>query len=98
MRVFDWDKAARIIKERNLEEAYAGLEEDWFWTAGPIWKDGKPYFDGYTFLASKWAEPVIAIDDSTAISCWVYDADTEWDEDTKWPESALKIVEGEEER
>lgn len=34
--VFDWDKAAQIIKERGATEASAGLESDWEWTGGDI--------------------------------------------------------------
>ena len=30
MKVFDWDKAAQLIKEHNPKEAIAGLSEDWF--------------------------------------------------------------------
>ena len=38
--VFDWDKAARIIKERNIDCAAAGLKDDFEWTGGCIFKDG----------------------------------------------------------
>jgi hypothetical protein len=90
LRVFDWDKAARIIAERNPEIAIAGLLYDEEWTAGVIWRDGKPYKDDYTYLASVWAEPTLYID-GEEIECWCYT--DEWNSDTKWPKSALEIIE-----
>lgn len=91
MKVFDWDKAARIIAERNPERAAAGLRGDWEYTGGVIYEDGNPVFDDYTYLASTWATPELEIDDAI-IECYVMEYDTEWDSDTKWPESALKIL------
>ncbi len=62
MMVFDWVRAARIIKELQPQEASAGLEEDWENTGGRIFVDGKPYTDDYTFLASTWATPQLLLD------------------------------------
>ena len=94
-KVFDWDKAAKIIKERKPETASAGLAEDWFWTGGTIYENGKPVKNEYTFLASRWATPVLILD-GEEIDCYQPKGYHGWNEDTKWPESALKILEFEE--
>lgn len=90
-KVFDWEKAAQIIKERKPETASAGLAEDWEWTGGLIYKNGKPIKNEYTFLASRWATPVLILDDEE-IDCYRPDGYHNWNENTKWPESALKIL------
>lgn len=95
-KVFDWDKAARIIKESGCTDADAGLLEDWFWTAGTIFADGEPDRSGYCYLASYWATPAIQIGD-VYHQCYKQEEEApEWDEHTVWPESALKILNGEE--
>lgn len=94
--VFDWDKAARIIAERKPMIAEAGLRNDWEWTGGTIYKNGKPVHDDYTYLASTWATPELNIG-SEIIDCYVMKSETEWDSDTKWPESALAILNGKDE-
>lgn len=91
MKVFDWDNAARIIAERKPEYAAAGLRGDWEYTGGTIYENGKPVHDDYTYLASTWATPELDID-GEIVECYVMEHDTEWDSDTKWPESALKIL------
>ena len=94
-KVFDWDKAARIIKERNPQRAAAGLREDWFWTGGTIWRDGKICTDEPPYLMSFWATPIIILEfeyGEEEIECWLPAEETEWDENTHWPESARKIL------
>lgn len=91
MMVFDWDKAARIIAERKPKQAEAGLRGDWEWTGGTIYEDGKPVFDDYTYLASTWATPELDID-GEIIDCYMMESKTEWNAYTKWPESALNIL------
>ena len=93
LMVFDWDKAARIIKERGATNACAGLHDDYEWTGGIILEDGKIVRDSYTFLASTWATPTLYVG-SEEIPCYVMESQTEWNEDTKWPESAVKILMG----
>ena len=102
LRVFDWDKAARILRERNATFADAGLEGDWEYTGGAIPKNGDPVpaEETYTYLASTWATPILDID-GEEIACWRYDYETpgydpasghgEWDAATYWPESALRM-------
>lgn len=57
LMVFDWEKAAKIIKEKGAKEASAGLRDDWDWTGGDILRDGKPVPEEEThvYLASTWA-------------------------------------------
>ena len=94
MKVFDWDKATRLILERGATEAEAGLEGDWGWTGGPILEDGNPCMDSYTYLASTWATPQIEID-GEFIDCYRMESEVPgWDSGTKWPESALVILKG----
>lgn len=93
MRVFDWDKAATLIRERKPAVAGAGLAGDWEWTGGIIYADGKPVSDGYTYLASTWALPLVNLD-GEEIGCWRWEADAPgWDAHTQWPATALAILE-----
>lgn len=92
--VFDWDKAAEIIKDKKPATACAGLRDDWEWTGGVIYTDDEPVFDDYTYLQSNWATPELEID-GTIIECYRFKSEVpEWDESTKWPESSLKILNG----
>lgn len=96
LMVFDWDKAARLIKERKPECAYAGLRDDWEYTGGIIYKDGKPVMDSYTYLASVWAVPELDMD-GDIVECFRMGYEVPgWDSDTKWPKSALDILSAEE--
>ena len=92
-RVFDWNKAAKLIKESGTKEASAGLSEDWDWTGGEIFRDGEPLdsTQTYVYLSSNWATPVLEID-GDEIECWCYN--DEWDAETFWPESAKEILRG----
>ena len=92
LMVFDWDKAARILAARNPDEALAGLQDDYEYTAGVIWRNGRPVRNEYTYLASTWAHPMLIIDDEE-IECWRYKGEVpEWGSGTKWPQSALRIA------
>lgn len=94
-RIFDWNKAAKIIKERNAEYAEAGLSGDWEYTGGTILDDGKPVLreNSYTYLSSNWATPQLQIDGET-IDCFIHDNENpdNWDAHTFWPKSALVIL------
>jgi len=94
--VFDWHKAARRIRETGAQHASAGLRSDWEWTGGQIFHDGKPVpeQDTYTFLASTWAVPELAVLDGPE-PCWTWKDETDWDASTYWPASALDILNGE---
>jgi hypothetical protein len=91
--VFDWVKAARLIVEKKPREASAGLENDWEWTGGLIYKDGAPVpkDDTYTYLASTWATPELDLDDEL-IDCYVMEGETDWNQSTYWPQVALDIL------
>ncbi len=92
VKVFDWDKAARLIKERQPTEASAGLSGDWEYTGGSIYSGGKPDLESYTYLASTWATPELDLD-GEVIDCWVWAKDMpDWDSKTKWPASALELL------
>ena len=91
-KVFDWDRAAEIIKNLECENASAGLQSDWEYTGGEIFTDGKPNLDDYTFLASTWATPELEID-GIVYECYKMQSEVpKWNSDTKWPESALNIL------
>ena len=92
--VFDWHKAARLIKEHNANNASAGLSGDWEYTGDEIFTNGQPNTDSFTYLSSTWATPEIEID-GDIMDCYIMQSESpngEWDSDTKWPESALNIL------
>lgn len=90
--VFDWEKAARLINERNATVARAGLSGDWEWTGGVIFSNGMPNKNSGAYLASTWATPELEID-GERVACFRMIADTPgWDAGTTWPESALALL------
>lgn len=96
-RVFDWDRAAGLIREHRPTVARAGLRMHWDTTGGTIYQDGKPVIDDYTYLSSCWFVPEIDLGIAGVFDCWRYEDETPgWGDDTKWPESALEILRGHE--
>lgn len=96
-KIFDWHKAAQLIKERKPKEASAGLQSDWEWTGGTIYTDESgPLKEGRTYLSSIWAIPELDLD-GEVIPCWISEDNNseEWNSDTFWPESALAILKSE---
>ena len=91
LMVFDWDKAARLIIQHSPKEASAGLYNDWEWTGGTIYENGKPIYSSCTYLASTWAMPILDLD-NVEYECYVMESETEWNHHTKWPQSALNIL------
>jgi hypothetical protein len=94
LKVFDWEKAARLIRERSPESVWAGLSGDWKWTGGKIYGDGRPVpkENTYTYLASTWATPEIDID-GEVMGCFKMQSETPgWDSSTYWPKEALEII------
>lgn len=91
LKVFDWKKAAEIIRDRKPSVAEAGLEHDLEYTCGEIFRDGQIVEDSYTFLASNWATPLLIID-GEEIECYVMESETEWEAGTKWPDEARAIL------
>ena len=90
--VFDWKKAAELIREHQPNVASAGLCGDWEYTGVDIYRDGKPVTDSYVYLASTWATPEIQLDDDEAMPCFLMASETPGWDDTKWPEEALEIL------
>lgn len=93
-KVFDWEKAARLIVERKPATVRAGLCCDWEYTGGDIYRDDAPVpkDDTYTYLASNWATLEIEIDGDTQ-DCWRYAKDSPgWDAGTYWPAEAMAIL------
>jgi hypothetical protein len=93
-KVFDWDRAAKLIVERGAKNAEAGLAGDWDATGGAILADGKPVprDETYAYLASTWATPELDID-GDVIECYRMASTTPgWDSATYWPDSALAIL------
>ena len=93
LKVFDWEKAARLIKEKNPSLVRAGLQFDWEWTGGDIY-NGKPIplEETYVYLASTQATPEIEIDGEIQ-DCYKMQNETPgWDAKTYWPNDALKIL------
>jgi hypothetical protein len=101
LMVFDWIKAANIIKERNAKYASAGLSNDWEWTGGDILRDEKPVpeDDTYVYLASIWATPELDVD-GEIMDCFIMkdEMPSTWKGDPAhiyWPLEALQILNGE---
>lgn len=91
--VFDWDKAAQIIKDTGTTVAYAGLRDDWEYTGGAIFRDGKPVQKPDVFLASTWAVPELIVPGEPVVECYKMQSQTPgWHAKTVWPKSALDIV------
>jgi len=92
LMVFDWDKAAKRIVEARPESASAGLIGDWKWAGGEIYLNGNPVRTEYTYLASTWATPGLEMDGKVEPCYRMKSEVPDWDSDTKWPDSALKIL------
>ena len=95
-KIFDWDKAARLIREWQPNVAAAGLQEDWFWTGMDIYRDGraidKDEVSMFPYTKSCWATPILVLD-GEEIACWIpASAKPEQNANTYWPKSALNIL------
>lgn len=99
-RVFDWDKAAQLIKDHLVEHpdliAEAGLQGDWSYTGGGIFRNGKPTNDEYTYLASNWAPPTLILswggEEQETLECWTYEDGSRFDSGSKWDEQSIEIL------
>lgn len=87
-KTFDWAKAAKIIKETGVAIAYGGLKEDWKYTGGRIFDDGKPTKKTTQYMGSQWATPVLRIKDQV-IDCYVEVTDKKQNLNTWWPPEIL---------
>lgn len=81
-RHLDWEKARKICEENPTSTIEAGLCEDWGYTSATIFENGQYFRDrdnsecGFYGL-SRWATPVLVIDDGEPIECWYLSDD--WD-------------------
>lgn len=98
-RVFDWDKAARIIKDALEKDpnltAEAGLEGDWDYTGGVIFNNGKPNTEDYTYLSSNWATPTLILTingESESMDCYTTEEKSRFGSDSKWDNRSLTIL------
>lgn len=99
MKVFDWDKAAQLIKDNQPKVAGAGLSGDWEWTGGDIYRNGAPVnrSDTYVYLSSTWATPELSMD-YDVVDCWIWESEAQrrWGDvyfaAIYWPDSALNIL------
>lgn len=69
-KVFDWCKAATILKERDPHAAHAFLNKQRDTTRGRIWLNHQPCTEDDTLLASRWDTPMLEID-CVATECYV---------------------------
>lgn len=93
IRVFDWEKAAKIILERKAEKAVAGIDTDWLGTRDAIYKDGKPVEnrDSGAYLQSHWGFPTLSVN-GDMIQCY-REVKVESDELFDWwPDRALEVL------
>lgn len=96
-KAFDWAKAAKIIKIHLINHpdliAEAGLQGDWDFTGGIIFKNGKPTVDDYTYLSSNWARPTLILswdgEEQFEEECWEQE---KYNESSKWDEESLSIL------
>lgn len=97
---FDWDKAAKIIKDKlkfhpDLK-AEAGLQGDWNYTGGVIFEDGKPTNEDYTYLSSNWAKPTLILEwdgsEQEEIECWIEQENGRFGSTSKWDEKSIEIL------
>jgi hypothetical protein len=55
--ILDWEKLKAFVTERNPVEVYAGILNDWYWTAATVYKDGQYIEDHGAYTHSYWANP-----------------------------------------
>ena len=95
-KVFDWNEAARRIKESGTSSAAAGLRSDWDHTGGLIFSGYEPIpeDDTYVYLASSWATPELDLQlGDGPQDCYIMQSEQpSWNAGTYWPDSALEIL------
>lgn len=94
MKIFNWLKAAQLIKAKGCDSAIAFLQNDRYHTAGFIFLDGEivSRSDSTAYLASEVDEPVIEIA-GEVISCGIEESDSPgWSLETWWPDEAVEVL------
>ena len=93
LMVFDWERAAQIIRDRGPKTAEAYLETDYFWTGSDIYQDGKPILDATPYLHSTWARPMLILNgEEPGIACFKMENEVSWSGKDCWPGQSLKIL------
>tara|TARA_R110002167_G_scaffold331706_1_gene538359 strand:- start:9786 stop:10175 length:390 start_codon:yes stop_codon:yes gene_type:complete len=99
MMAFDWNRAAEAIKYHFGDHkdlvAEAGLQGDWAYTGGVIFKEGKPTDENYTYLASNWAVPTLILSwdgkEQEEIKIFAENSD-KYNSGSKWDDESLGIL------
>lgn len=90
-----WYKDGIDLKEHPDLVAEAGLQGDWAYTGGEIFRDGEPDMDSYTYLSSNWAAPTLILSwdgqEQEEMECIAIDGHR-FDEKSKWDETSLAIL------
>lgn len=94
-KAFDWESAAKLIKERGAKEVSIGLMEDWDCTSVTILECGqviKPEYSEHHLL-SNWATPMMVIDEEE-VECYYDNLGLEEARKSQelWPKVALEIL------
>lgn len=95
-RVFDWNKAARVLRDRDETTCKACIIEDYNETVGFILVDGRPAIDHpLPYLSSCWGTPCLVFENGDSMPCWIPQSESpDWTGYTYWPESARNILKG----
>lgn len=91
-KIFDFKYAIKLCRRHNIQNAYIGLAEDWFYTKAIMLDDGMPCSieDNipYDFcIASSWATPCLYdVDTDVAYACYYEDKEPVDSYDIWWSE------------
>lgn len=88
---FDWEKAARLIREKKPHIAYAMLEGSRDRSKHKIYQDGFPVYEDDTVHSAR-LRPMIVIDGHLPVPCFKMEYETNGMD--VWPRKALDILEG----
>ena len=100
-KVFDWEKAAKIIRNLNPDVCVSAGIRGNDGTIDSIFENGKPVTDGIAYLESWCGTPVLIIVDDhydVEIPCYIFknECEYDWDGQTLWPQMALDILNSDE--
>lgn len=69
-KYMDWERAEKICLENPNSVVRAGLREDWNNTSGIIYNKGRWCDGGDLYALSRWATPIVDVDDIEEIECF----------------------------
>lgn len=63
LKNLDWDKLHDFVEQHKgeISDIYAGIEEDWDWTADHVYSDKDGWIPNAAYTESIWATPVAYI-------------------------------------